>query len=421
MTVATVDRRHGYFSIGASPGTIPELDGLRGIAILLVLLRHAARPIFDEHGEILRLGSWDVAVPLLNGWMGVDLFFVLSGFLITHHLLKHWPGKFEGGYFGRYWLKRVLRTFPAYYATLIVVAFGLLPFYRPTVDDPGLGFWRHLTHQQDYFGSGWVPAFWSLGVEEKFYLVCPLVLLWLGRYPRARQLWILVALALLPMALRALTLASQAGSATEFGDFFWTVRSPFHLALDGLWLGVICALIYRWRPPAIADSAGNRQRLLLGGATLIAGLLFSVAWFDKGHFAASVVVLGLVALGFASILLAVVHGPTSVSYFLRARWLRFLAEISYSVYLTHLIVVGVSIQLAQALAPGWSYLSPMIQFAVVLPVFVAFSLLAGLVLHYAVEKPFLLLKDRVRMGRPAPPGVQKAGPVVAAPRNPASV
>lgn len=84
MTMANA--RHGYFSVGTVPGAIPELDGLRGIAILLVLLRHAARPVFDEHGEIFSLGGWDIAVPLLNGWMGVDLFFVLSGFLITHHL-----------------------------------------------------------------------------------------------------------------------------------------------------------------------------------------------------------------------------------------------------------------------------------------------------------------------------------------------
>ena len=164
--MTTIDGRRGYFSIAVSPGPIPELDGLRGIAILLVLLRHAARPIFDEHGEILRLGSWDIAVPLLNGWMGVDLFFVLSGFLIAHHLQSHWPTQFHVGYLQRYWLKRVLRTFPAYYAVLILVGAGLLPFYRPTIEASDV--FVHALFLQDYFGSTWVPAFWSLGVEEKF-------------------------------------------------------------------------------------------------------------------------------------------------------------------------------------------------------------------------------------------------------------
>jgi peptidoglycan/LPS O-acetylase OafA/YrhL len=403
MAVVTGAARRNYFLVGASPGAIPELDGLRGLAILLVLLRHAARPIYDDHGEILPLGGWDIAVPLLNGWMGVDLFFVLSGFLVTHHLLKHWPGRFHIGYLSRYWLKRVLRTFPAYYTTLFVVAFGLLPFYQPTVTDTATALWLHVLYLQDYFGSEWVPAFWSLGVEEKFYLLCPFVLLWLGRYPRARQWWILAALALLPGLLRALTYSSLADGAMEFGHFFWAVRSPFHLALDGLWLGVICALILHWRPTAVTENPEIRRRLLTGGSTLVAVLLMSAAWFDDRHFGASVVVLTLVSAGMASIVLAVALGPTFMSAWLRARWLRFMAEISYSVYLTHLIVVWPAMRATRILLSPWSDPSPLLQFAVFLPLFLVFSLAAGLILHFLVEKPFLMLKDRVRMpmGTPA--------------------
>jgi peptidoglycan/LPS O-acetylase OafA/YrhL len=400
MTVVTAHTPRGYFSVGSRPGALPELDGLRGIAILLVLLRHAARPVFDEHGAILPIGDWDIAVPLLNGWMGVDLFFVLSGFLITHHLLLHWPGEFRIGFLARYWLKRILRTFPAYYATLFVVAFGLLPFYQPVVADTATQLWQHLLYLQDYFGSEFVPAFWSLGVEEKFYLLCPFVLLWLGRYPRARQLWILVGLALLPMLLRFLALASQAGGATEYHHFFWAVRAPFHLALDGLWLGVICALIHRWRPPALTENAVVRRRLWQAGLALLVLLMFSIAWFDHRHFGVSVVILVLVAAAFAGIVLAVVMGPTSLSAMLRARWLRFLAEVSYSVYLTHLLVVGPALQLAQALVPEWPSLAPVLQLLVFLPVFLVLSLAAGLLLHFVVEKPFLLLKNRVRMETP---------------------
>ena len=95
-----------YLSVSRRQGAIPELDGLRGIAILLVLARHAVRPIYEQHGELLRLGNWDIAYPLLNGWMGVDLFFVLSGFLVSHHLLKRWPERFEMRFLGRYWLKQ---------------------------------------------------------------------------------------------------------------------------------------------------------------------------------------------------------------------------------------------------------------------------------------------------------------------------
>ena len=274
-----------------------------------------------------------------------------------------------------------------------------MPFYHPTVENIAPNVWLHVLHLQDYFGSVWVPAFWSLGVEEKFYLLCPLILLWLGRYPRARQLWILTALSLLPMLLRELTLASQAGALdASYEQFFWNVRSPFHLALDGLWLGVICALVYRWRPPAIAGDALARHQLLMAAVILLAVLMLSVAWFDERHFGASVVVLGLVSVGFAGIVLAVISGPTVVSASLRARWLRFMAEISYSVYLTHLLVVGLAMQVVEALTLKSQIASPLFKFAIFLPVFFALALVAGLLLHFTVEKPFLLLKDRVRAG-----------------------
>jgi peptidoglycan/LPS O-acetylase OafA/YrhL len=189
----------------------------------------------------------------------------------------------------------------------------------------------------------------------------------------------------------------------EFGHFFWAVRSPFHLALDGLWMGVICALILHWRPTAVTENPEIRRRLLTGGSTLVAVLLMSAAWFDDRHFGASVVVLTLVSAGMASIVLAVALGPTFMSAWLRARWLRFMAEISYSVYLTHLIVVWPAMRAMRILLSPWSDPSPLLQFAVFLPLFLAFSLAAGLILHFLVEKPFLMLKDRVRMpmGTPA--------------------
>lgn len=386
--------RPGYFSIAARPGAIPELDGLRGIAILLVLLRHAARPIADTHGGILPIGGWDVAVPLLNGWMGVDLFFVLSGFLISHHLLQRWPDRLRIGFLLRYWLKRVLRTFPAYYAVLCIVAAGLLPFYQPEARDFTAALVQHVLFLQDYFGSEFMPAFWSLGVEEKFYLLCPFALWWLGRHPRRRQLWILAALALLPMLLRALALATLGVADGDYAAFFWTVRSPFHLALDGLWLGVLCALAWNWRPASLARDAAARQRLLAAGVALVVLLLGSLAWFDAGHHWASVVVLTLTPLGFAAILLAVVMGPTRGSGWLRSRWLRFLAVVSYSVYLTHTAMVPLASDLT-GLPTSHGVGSPLAQFLLFLPVFLALSVASGLALHLAIEKPFLLLKDRV--------------------------
>ena len=383
----------GYFSLAARPGAIPELDGLRGIAILLVLLRHSAKPVFDEHGSILPWGPWDLATPLLNGWMGVDLFFVLSGFLITYHLLQHWPERVNGAFLMRYASRRVLRTFPAYYAMVFVLAAGLLPFYRPEVADLGGAVLRHLLFLQDYYGSEFMAAFWSLGVEEKFYLLCPAVLWWVLRYPTPRQLKLLLALAALPLLLRALTLASQDLDGAGYAAFFWTLRAPFHLALDGLWLGACCAIVARSRPAALIDSASTRSALLYFGCGLILLLIGSVAWFDAGYVRSSVVVLLLVAVGFASIVLAVTTGTTPLSGMLGSRALRFFAVTSYSIYLTHLAMVP--------LAEGWLAALPLyrdgsalVQWLLLTPLFIALSVAAGLVLHWLVEKPFLLLKER---------------------------
>lgn len=388
--------RAGYFSIGAYPGAIPELDGFRGIAILLVLLRHAARPIYEEHGILFVVGSWDIAVPLLNGWMGVDLFFVLSGFLITHHLLTRWPDQFNKAFALRYWTKRVLRTFPAYYFCVLLVAFGALPFYQPEINNLGDEILKHLLFLQDYTGTALVPAFWSLGVEEKFYIVCPVALLWLKRYPQHRQFGILVALAAVPLLLRLLTLYANQNFIFSYPDFFWIVRAPTHVALDGLWIGVICALIYRWRPGSFAANPRLMKMLFIFGLGLFVLIFFSFAWLDAEHFWASTVVLALAPIAFASMMLATVFSVTPVNNFLKSRWLRFLAATSYSIYLTHLMVVPPALDLAHSLF-AYNDQPPILQFLIFLPVLLLFSVMSGLVLHLLVEKPFLIIKERIQL------------------------
>src|SRR5262245_16358318 len=152
----------------ASRSHYPGLDGLRGIAILLVILYH-------NFGFI----------PFLNyGWLGVDLFFVLSGFLITEILLKT---RTTTNYFKNFYTRRVLRIFPLYYLCLIlvIVIFPLiknfpydLSFYR----ENQVWFWFYLQNWMLIFKQ-WNDSaillnhFWSLAVEEQFYIVWPLLVL----------------------------------------------------------------------------------------------------------------------------------------------------------------------------------------------------------------------------------------------------
>lgn len=387
--------RGSWLDIAPRAGTYPALDGLRGLAILLVLLRHGARPAWEEAGQILPLGGWDLAAPLLNGWMGVDLFFVLSGFLVSHHLLVHWPARWSAGFFARYWAKRVLRTFPAYYALVALLAAAGFASGTLTGEAGLRELLKHLLFLQDYLGSLYVPAFWSLGVEEKFYLACPFVLLALRPLPQRQQLAWLVALALLPLLLRAATLASGAADLESYATFFWSTRAPAHLAMDGLWLGVLCACLAHWRP----DWTRTPQlpaRLATGGALLGLAVWLPAAWMDGGHWAASVVVIHLVAVAAALVVLGSVLGPTPFTAFLGQRWLRWLGTASYSLYLVHLLVLPAALATVEDL-PAYDGAAPWLRVLLLLPVFLAYSLAAALALHFTVERPFLRLKDRIRL------------------------
>jgi peptidoglycan/LPS O-acetylase OafA/YrhL len=151
-----------------------DLDGLRAMAILLVLGRHSLRPFISEdaYQSVASVGSIDVTPLLLNGWIGVDLFFVLSGFLIGRQAWR-------GDSLRRFWFKRVTRILPAYGACLGVVAIGLT--IAGAWKQRAADFLAHLVMLQDYTGSVFVPSFWSLGAEEKFYLLAPLLVFVLGR------------------------------------------------------------------------------------------------------------------------------------------------------------------------------------------------------------------------------------------------
>ena len=131
---------------------------------------------FDvEYQPTFPVGGWDGIVFFLNGWAGVDLFFILSGFLITFILLKRKREKALS--FKRYLLKRFLRIAPSYYFVLFMVALGLLPFYQRPVQDWWFRVAYHVAFLQDYLPANFVVAFWSLGVEEKFYLLMPFLMM----------------------------------------------------------------------------------------------------------------------------------------------------------------------------------------------------------------------------------------------------
>ncbi len=284
-----------------------------------------------------------------------------------------------------YLTKRALRIVPAYFFVMFVVIAGLIPGYRIVEEHLGFRIGYHLLFLQDYLPANIVVAFWSLGVEEKFYLLAPFLLIALAALPHSSQrLGFLLFAVVVAVILRFCTAVSYP-ELTSYPEYFRVFRSPFHLSYDGLLLGVLCATVYRDEKLSAWLSLGNRPHyifwfgcIVIVGFLSVENLLGDVTLFDK------IFQPTVIALAFAAILLSVLHGAGESCY-LKSDSLLFLSRISYPLYLIHLPLIP----LASALSGN----SP--SFLAFLTVFAVLSLTAALFVHYAVEKPFLILKDRI--------------------------
>jgi peptidoglycan/LPS O-acetylase OafA/YrhL len=307
--------------------TLPHmaaLDGVRGVAIVLVVA-HMLSPLVAP----VNLTGKALVVVFETGWIGVQLFFALSGFLITGILLDTQKAT---NYFSAFFARRVLRIFPLYYATL-VVTFGLVPLLGPSgaalAHDRShqIWLWTYLENWVEPFGAGSrvFPHFWSLAVEEQFYLLWPFALR--GRGPRG-CLKLCLAVAIASLAIRVAMLACG-GSSGELYSF--TVTRMDALALGGAGAAAL-------RIPALSERL-LRCRGRLGwsaAATGLVGALLthgyareSVAGATLGYTFLSVTfALGVVAAAGADV------APATAAW-LRIPALRALGRYSYGMYVFH--------------------------------------------------------------------------------------
>ena len=378
-----------YLSFRRLPGQLPELDGLRGIAVLLVLLRHAVRPFWSDEAPVANVFGWDLGTLMINGWVGVDLFFVLSGFLITYHIIRL-RARLGGNWNWKpYLAKRALRIIPAYYAVIFITVLGVFPYYEFPSQVLGLRVTYHMLFLQDYLPANIVVAFWSLGVEEKFYLIAPfLILIGANRKTFAGRIAGICVLFSLGLALRIYTALTDPTVETYL-DFFHTFRSPFHMTMDPILIGVLIALIYDSRAelPRVTSRIGANVAFWLGMGVFI-GFATTGAMMDKISLWDKTLQPTLIALAFGLITHGLIFGGGPARFF-RSTLLFFFGRISYCLYLVHLPLVPLSLSLAEQIAPEMHF------FVLFLPIFIVLSLFSALVLHYAVEKPFLRLKDRI--------------------------
>ena len=352
----------------------PWLDLLRSIAIVLVLLRHGQRAIFLGSGEPQGV----VQTIFMNGWIGVDLFFVLSGYLIARHLVRAGigSGQFD---LARYLARRALRIVPAYYAVLLLVVAGAFPLYPVEPNLLGLRVAYHLLFLQDYLPSDINVVFWSLGVEEKFYLLAPVLVLALLRCSNRVRACLIVLLFCLPIAARTAVYLGLA-EPLDYPTFWRLLRSPFHMTLEGLVAGVAIAVVEQAGILRLSRRAA--ALILVGAGGLLATWLGSQDFMARIDATDAILQPPLIALLAAAMTLGAVGlagTPMPCSGLFRT-----LSRLSYSLYLVHYPLIPLVMATAgSARMPGFwlCYLS--------------LSLCAALALHLIVERPFLLLKDKL--------------------------
>jgi peptidoglycan/LPS O-acetylase OafA/YrhL len=359
--------RNRLFSFVQRSRHNPWLDLLRTAAIVLVLLRHGSR--YEGNG----LSDGFLANFFRNGWVGVDLFFVLSGYLIAGGLVRR-SGRNEGMFPAGYFQGRILRIVPAYYVVLMLCVAG---FFPGSPQAPMENVIAHLLFLQDYTGSNINVAFWSLGVEEKFYLIAPVIVVLLARQTRMANLLAFAALLFLISPLsRGLTFAAI-GDGIGYDAFFASLRSPFHMSFEGFVVGIMVAIL---RTRGFAVSAP----VALAG--LAASALVLVVWLSSHEFLGTIT---RVDAWLAPSLLALLFGAmVFCAACLSDRALRFEpffrvnARLSYALYLVHLPLLPLAFALSEQQ-----------HFLVFWASYLILSYTLALIIHFGVERPFLVLKD----------------------------
>ncbi len=314
----------------ASSRHLLALDGVRGLAILLVLIYHFTLGMTgsDLPGRLfLKLTA--------SGWCGVDLFFVLSGFLITGILIdaKESPHRFRNFY-----ARRALRIFPLYYAVLTFV-FVFLPLVvagpegRPPLDDAGIWLWAYGTNILASLRDSWFPLghFWSLAVEEHFYLFWPAVVFWCDR---KTVLALCGSMLLIALAARLMMVASGAALAA----YCLTV-----CRMDALAIGGFVAIAAR-EPAVFEKMYAHAWKFTFATATAL--LALAVCQLGLNLFDPAIQVVGylLLDLMFAAVILHAVASPDrgSVAFVLTLRPLRWLGTYSYGIYVFNSIFLLVA-------------------------------------------------------------------------------
>src|ERR1039457_4278204 len=338
---------------------IRQLDVLRAVALLLVMGHHV---------------PW---LPILArfGWTGVDLFFCLSGFLISGLLFRDYKatGKIH---WRRFIIRRAFKLYPGYYVLILAtVAFNRIA----GIPLLWTNLWPDLFFVQDYKEGTW-GHLWSLGIEEQFYLMLPFCLLLLVRNRPAEPFHELPRLCGLVAVACVVMRAVQFHNVIPFQHVFH--MRPFHLRFDSLFFGVLLSYLNEFQPERLKPLLYGKGRFLLVVSVMC---LLPALLFEQETSFLYIFGLSLLYLGYGGLLLYSLRYLSGEGAW--ARWLSRIRQSSYSIYLWHLPVAWFSVSVLQDRL-HWGRNA-------VFGTYVLAAVGVGLVMAHAIEGPGLRLRERL--------------------------
>ena len=368
----------------------PALDALRTAAVLLVIGGHYSVDLFRPvTGLDLTIASWPV---FRWSWTGVDLFFVLSGYLIGRQLWREFEqtGSIQ---IGRFILRRGFRIWPLYFTFMAYLVISGVSVLR----------WADWLFASNYAHGGYHRG-WSLSTEEQFYIVVPLLIAIVGRRLKLKQFgWVLGLAAAAVVLARAHALHAYAGTLQEGERLPVRIFDAFHLHCDALLAGLSLALASVLWPRRFLPHQRNQisWKALAGmtsGCTL--GLLL---WrFDHRLYAFTAL-----ALIFVSITAFVLVDRSWLTRPLHARAFYPISRLSYGMYLNHLLVLPWFLAASLTLLQRALH-RPILTFALGGIIAVAVSIAVAVVFFVCVEYPGLWLRGRF-LGHTSPTRGTSAG------------
>lgn len=361
---------------------LSSLDGLRSMAIIFVVCMHVNDLILGNNGYSQTLLSQ--LPPFKGGWMGVPMFFVLSGFLIGGQLWKELSIK-EDINIRKFILRRGLRIWPLYYVVMLTIyIFSISNDYQfdsMLINTFFLG--NYLKDTGPIFGS------WSLATEEQFYIIAPLFLVGIYKIYPNKDLKgyrkILIFIFFLPLILRYFTWDIILGLKDfNFKEYMSYIYRPFHTNSEGLVAGLLLSNYYH-DPESFFHKPITKSFYF---CLLLATFTFAVSFYSKIYFNFTGI-----AIGFSALLIYCLKTKGIINRIFSLDILYIVSKTSFAIYLIHIHVIKnlVPQTLVKKLSMGIIHL----EIIIVLLIVMIISIFISVFLYIFIERPFIKMRSRL--------------------------